>query len=444
MSLLRYGEYKDSGVTWLGDVPTHWDSWKLFHAFGLIGSGTTPPTDEQIWYADGTIPWITTGELRENFVATTSKSVTDAAVKKFPALRVHPAGSLAIAMYGATIGRLGVLGVDATTNQACCVLSQPRSLDVRFVFYWLLGFKQKLIDLFATGGGQPNISKETIASLRVPAPELGEQSAIAAFLDRETGKIDALIAEQEKLLTLLAEKRQATISHAVTRGLNPNAPMKDSGIAWLGDVPAHWAVRSLKSIVSTPITDGPHETPQFLDDGVPFVSAEAVSGGTINFEKIRAYISLEDDERYSKKYRPEIHDIYMVKSGATTGVTAMVDGRTDFNIWSPLAAIRCNAATIEPVFALHYLRSKNFQEGVALNWSFGTQQNIGMGVLGDLPIPVPPLSEQREIMLSIKTRVDGLAALQIAAEDAIPLLKERRSALIAAAVTGKIDVRQTA
>src|SRR5690606_24935069 len=117
------------------------------------------------------------------------------------------------------------------------------------------------------------------------------------------------------------------------------------------------------------------------------------------------------------------------------------DGRTDFNIWSPLAAIRCNQAIAHPYFILSYLRSRNFQEGVALNWSFGTQQNIGMGVLGDLPVALPPKDEQRDVAKFLEEKLRGLSALQLSAELAIPLLRERRSALIAAAVTGQIDVR---
>jgi type I restriction enzyme S subunit len=118
-----------------------------------------------------------------------------------------------------------------------------------------------------------------------------------------------------------------------------------------------------------------------------------------------------------------------------------VDGRTDFNIWSPLAAIRCNQEFALPYFILNYVRSKNFQECVALNWSFGTQQNIGMGVLGDLPVALPPKREQRQITCFLETQLSGLAALQLSAEQAVPLLRERRSTLIAAAVTGQIDVR---
>ena len=211
---------KDSGIEWLGAVPEHWERWKVSHAFGRIGSGTTPPTDQQEWYEDGNIPWITTGELRENRIEQTAKSVTAAALEKFSALQVFPPESLAVAMYGATIGRLGILGTDATTNQACCVLSLPAHLAVPFVFYWLCAFRQVLIALFATGGGQPNISQDSVASLRVPAPSLKEQAAIANFLDEHTARIDALREHCKKHIALLREYRSSLISAAVTGQLD--------------------------------------------------------------------------------------------------------------------------------------------------------------------------------------------------------------------------------
>ncbi len=209
---------------------------------------------------------------------------------------------------------------------------------------------------------------------------------------------------------------------------------KDSGVEWLGQVPEHWERSTFKRIVETRITDGPHETPAFYDTGVAFVSAEAVSSGRIEFSKIRGYISHEDNERYSQKYVPKKNDIYMVKSGATTGVTAIVEDRVDFNIWSPLAAIRCGVTAI-PRFILHYMRSKNFIEAITLNWSFGTQQNIGMGVVERLALPLPPLDEQRQIAVFLDQETGKIDALVAEQERLMELLKEKRQAVISHAVT---------
>ncbi len=207
---------KDSGVEWIGEVPEHWERRKIAHAFECIGSGTTPPSDQDKWYSDGEIPWITTGELRETVITETSKCVTIKALEEFSTLRLYPAGSLAMAMYGATIGRLGILGVPATTNQACCVLSGEISLSIRYAYFWLLAFKQQIIDLYAAGGGQPNINQEVIAFLRVPAPNLVEQATITAFLDRETARIDLLTQKTQHSIDLLKERRSALITAAVT------------------------------------------------------------------------------------------------------------------------------------------------------------------------------------------------------------------------------------
>ncbi|WP_213957095.1 restriction endonuclease subunit S [Variovorax sp. dw_954] len=213
---------------------------------------------------------------------------------------------------------------------------------------------------------------------------------------------------------------------------------RDSGIEWLGKVPAHWEVRSFKHIVSTPITDGPHETPIFTDEGIPFVSAEAVSSGKIDFNKIRGFISETAHVRYSQKYRPQIGDIYMVKSGATTGITAIVESDADFNIWSPLAAIRCSDLAV-PKFVLNFMRSKNFQEAVTLNWSFGTQQNIGMGVIENLAVPLPPVAEQAEIASILGNQAAKIDALVAEQQKLITLLKEKRQTVISHAVTKGID-----
>jgi type I restriction enzyme, S subunit len=209
---------------------------------------------------------------------------------------------------------------------------------------------------------------------------------------------------------------------------------KDSGVEWLGEVPEHWEVLALKHIVSTPITDGPHETPEFVDEGIPFVSAEAVAKGFIDFSKIRGFISKSDHVQYCKKYRPELFDIYMVKSGATTGVTAIVDTDKDFNIWSPLAVIRCDIR-VYPRFVLNFMRSINFLEAIALYWSFGTQQNIGMGVIGNLTVTVPPLPEQRTIAAFLDVQTTKLDTLITKKRELIEKLKEKRAALITRTVT---------
>ncbi len=235
-----YSAYKPSNIAWLGDIPEHWTVWKITHGFNRIGSGTTPRSDNPVFY-DGDVPWVTTSELRETVIFDTTQKVTAEAVASHSALKIYPKGSLAIAMYGATIGRLGILGVDATFNQACCVFADPKVFDTRFVYYWLWMRRPILISL-SNGGGQPNLSQDDLKKLWIPIPDIPEQQAIVRFLDFKTAQIDALIAKKKSLLYKLAEKRMVLISHAVTKGLDPSVPMKSSGVEWLCDIPKHWKV----------------------------------------------------------------------------------------------------------------------------------------------------------------------------------------------------------
>lgn len=205
---------KDSGVEWLGEIPEHWENWKISHAFQKIGSGTTPSTNRYDYY-DGDVPWINTSELRENIITDTSVKITNKALLDNSVLNLYSPGTLLIAMYGATIGRLGILGITACTNQACCALANPILLDTKFVFYWLWMRRNELI-ILSSGGGQPNINQEKIRSIKIPAPPLPEQQKIAQFLDRETSKIDNLITKTSTSIDHLKEYRTALISAAVT------------------------------------------------------------------------------------------------------------------------------------------------------------------------------------------------------------------------------------
>ncbi|MFM7875336.1 MAG: restriction endonuclease subunit S [Microcystis panniformis] len=205
---------KDSGVEWLGEIPEHWENWKISHAFQKIGSGTTPSTNRYDYY-DGDVPWINTSELRENIITDTSVKITNKALLDNSVLNLYSPGTLLIAMYGATIGRLGILGITACTNQACCALANPILLDTKFVFYWLWMRRNELI-ILSSGGGQPNINQEKIRSIKIPAPPLPEQQKIAQFLDRETSKIDNLITKTRTSIDHLKEYRTALISAAVT------------------------------------------------------------------------------------------------------------------------------------------------------------------------------------------------------------------------------------
>ncbi len=206
---------KDSGVEWLGEVPEHWVCKKLMYWMDGYGSGTTPSKDDD-YCIEGGLPWVTTGELREGLVCETDKRVTDAALSEYSALKAHPVGSLVIAMYGATVGRLGLLGVPAALNQACFAIHPCKTISILMLRRWFEGYRAELIEL-ATGAGQPNISGDKIRNLFIAAPlSLAEQEQIADQIESRTLRIDGLVSKTERSIELLKERRSALITAAVT------------------------------------------------------------------------------------------------------------------------------------------------------------------------------------------------------------------------------------
>lgn len=439
MSLKPYSDYKDSGVEWLGEVPRHWDIWKVSHAFRSIGSGTTPPSDESEWYDGGEICWITTGELRESVIFDTEKKVTTEALQRYTALRVHPAGSLAVAMYGATTGRLGILGVPATTNQACCVVSDPVSLRIRFLFHWLVAFRKQIVEQFSTGGGQPNINQDIIRALRVPAPSLADQAMIVTFLDRETAKIDALVAEQERLITLLKEKRQAVISHAVTKGLDPNVRMKDSGVEWIGEVPEHWEVGSLKR--HWQVTDCKHVTAEFVEEGFPLASIREVQSRYLNLDQSKKTTSEYYGILIEGGRKPQSGDLVFSRNATVGEVSQVADWHPPFAMGQDVCLLRKSDPGQNSDFLQLILKSDFVMTQVDLLMVGSTFKRINVDDIRNIIVLFPPADEQRSIANFILENVTSLDGLIAEGHCAIGLLTERRSALISAAVTGKVDVR---
>ena len=206
---------KDSGIDWLGDVPEHWESWKISHAFQNIGSGTTPESGNPIYHNNGTINWLNTGDLNDGILNSCSKKITKKAIEDYSSLKTHPKGSLVIAMYGATIGKTALINFETTTNQACCVFGASEIISLRFLQYWFKAKKEHIINL-SIGGGQPNISQQIIKDIRLACPNIEEQLKIVDFLDSKNREIEDLNIKITKEIDLLKEYKTTLISEVVT------------------------------------------------------------------------------------------------------------------------------------------------------------------------------------------------------------------------------------
>ena len=427
---------KSTGIAWLPEVGDEWETYKVAHGFSAVGSGTTPNTENHAYY-DGDVPWVTTSELRETVITDTTKKVTKQALHEHPALKLFPEGTLLIAMYGATIGRLGVLGVPACMNQACCALGAGTFLDSRFVYYWLLGFRENVIQL-ASGGGQPNISQEKIRSLRIPAPSRGAQVHIATFLDRRTAAIDTLIAKKERLIDLLQEKRQALITQAVTRGLNPDMPMKESGIKDIGAIPQGWAVTTIRRITANH-KQGFYTNDPYVDDGTRLARITDIDDmSNVTYDDM-PFVNIDPGTRRAFEVRDG--DFLFARSGSL-GRFGIARDPPPCVFASYL--IRFRFKRVLPNFVRYWLLSDIFQCGIRRMHHGGANQNVHAEDIKGQPIVVPPKETQETICAYLDGVIPKLESVTERIGVSMGQLHEYRGALITAAVTGRIDVSKEA
>ena len=304
------------------------------------------------------------------------------------------------------------------------------------------------IELTATGASSSmlNIAQSTILELETPVPLLAEQTAIATFLNSETAKIDELVVEQRRLMELLKEKRQAVISHAVTKGLNPHVPLKPSGIEWLRDVPEHWVVCSIRHVLSS-IQQGwspeCHSRPADNDEwGV--LKAGCVNRGMYDHQENKA---LPTELAAAPEYEVRVGDVLMSRASGSTelvGSTALVTStRPKLMLSDKIFRLKFEPQ-MEPRFFVAALNSRPLRSQIeqALSGGNGLANNLPQSSLLSFFLCVPSVVEQKAICVFLATETAKLDTLTTEAQCAIDLLQERRTALISAAVTGQIDVRE--
>lgn len=450
MSLPRYSQYKDSDAAWLGELPAHWKLKRVKRLVNSIEQGWSPQCEN--FAVDGEDEWgvLKVGCVNGGVFNPLENKKLPSELMPIPGLSITQ-GDLLISRANTRelVGSAAVVMKNYGNLLLCDKLYRLRlkgeQCSPHFLSYYL-GIEEvrNQIELAATGASSSmlNIGQAVILELPVPLPPFKEQLTITAFVDRETGKIDELIAEQEKLLTLLAEKRQATISHAVTRGLNPDAPMKDSGVAWLGELPAHWKTGKIQSFARRESGHTPsRQHPEYWENcTIPWFSLADVwqirSGIVKYVYETKELVSELGLANSSARLLPA--GTVILSRTASVGYSAIMgcDMATtqDFVNWV------CDS-NLRPEFLLYVLRGMKSEFDRLMMGS--THQTIYMPDIAKLAMALPPKGEQAAIVEFLDTETGKLDSLVAEAERAIALLKERRSALIAAAVTGKIYVCDT-
>ena len=418
---------KDSGVEWIGEIPK---GWSISNIGSLYAQRNEKVSDKD--YAplsvtkQGILPQLES-------VAKTDNGDNRKLVR---------VGDFAINSRSDRRGSCGISQLDGSVSLINTVL-KPREAMHPLYYNWLFHTEQFADEFYKWGYGIVDDLWSThwseMKKIMVVSPPLPEQAAIAAYLDDKCSVIDGIIAEAKATIEEYRAWKASVIFEAVTKGLDPNAEMKDSGIEWIGRIPKGWKICKTLFGLSMPITDGPHTTPELYDTGIPFISAEAVScgNGKIDFSHMRGYISEDFYQECCKKYVPQKDDIYMIKSGATTGKVAIVDTDQRFTIWSPLAVFRANLKRIVPRYLFYYLQSPAYLKQVEIEWSYGTQQNIGMRVLEQLKICLPPLAEQSAIVNRLDDKCSAIDGIIAEKEALISELEAYKKSLIFEVVTGK-------
>jgi type I restriction enzyme, S subunit len=409
MSFTLYECYKESGVEWLGKVPEGWEVLQLKRLIAIQNGA-----DHKHIVQEEGFPVIGSGGI----FAYASEFIYD--------------------------GESVLLGRKGTIDKPLYVSGKFWTVDTmywskiksgvygKFVYYLALTIP---FNYYSTNTALPSMTKGALDSHAIACPPLPEQHTIAVFLDRETGKIDELVAEQERLIALLKEKRQATISQAVTKGLNPDAPMKDSGIEWLGAVPVGWESGPLKRFAQ--VIDCKHYTVTFLDDGCPIVSIRELRDDKIDLSNAKM-TSIEEWNFLREGRVPAIGDMIFCRN-ASVGALGYVESDETFCMGQDVCLIR-------PYFTskfMHYLLTSRFvREQIEALMVGATIRRANVEEIRNLVTAIPPPEEQTTITTFLDSETVKIDILVGEARQAIGLLKERRSALISAAVTGKIDVRK--
>lgn len=432
----KHVEYKDSNELWYKEIPNNWNILRLKDITRNLTSGATPSSGNATYYNDGTINWLNTGDLNDGIIINTVKKLNKDVFKDYPNLKIQKKGTLVIAMYGATIGKLGLLDIDATTNQACCCLNLYKSFNSKYYFYLLLSNKQNIISL-SVGGTQPNVSQSILANIKLIAPPLSEQQTIANYLDAKTQAIDKKVSLLEQKIETYKKLKRTLINQTITKGLNKNVPLKDSGISWIGQIPQHWEVKRFKDVLylftGNSISD--KNGFDYIENSIPYVSTKDIDFNTneINYE--------------NGMYIPKSDKVFKRAKKGTCLIC--IEGA---NAGKKYGILNQEVAFVNKLAALKFIANRNFDkylyyyiQSIAFSGEFfplinGLIGGVSVNKLKEFNIILPPKSEQEEIAKYLDHKTATIDAIVGNIGKQIDTLKQVRKTLINDVVTGKIKV----
>ncbi len=437
MSLPSYPKYKPSGVEWLGPVPEEWKVAPLkvhaSHNDDVLDEATAP--NLEITYVD-----ISNVDGTKGIIAKEALQFSGAPSRARRRVKHGDVIVSTVRTYLKAVARIRDPEENLIVSTGFAVIRPKGSLQPDFLGYLVsCSYFVEQVIAKSTGVSYPAINASELVAIPVVVPPSSDQDGIGSFLDRETAKIDALVAEQQLLIELLKEKRQAVISHAVTKGLNPQVPLKPSGIEWLGEVPAHWKATRLKYLCEV-IVDCPHETPVYSEDG-PFrvIRTADLEEGVI--DEAQMYRVTESEYLNRIRRAPLLrNDIVYGREGERWGHAALIPEGGQFCLGQRMMQMR-PVKNVCPEFLMWQLNARTTYTQGDVDTVGATSPHVNVATIRNYNLTYPPLGEQREIAFFLRQVTQQLDSLVAEAQHGIDLLQERRTALISAAVTGQIDVR---
>lgn len=443
MSFKAYEEFKDSNIDWIGPIPNYWQSYKLKHVINeFIAGGTPKSSNDAFWDENNNgIPWIAIGDMTDNdYVNSTVKSITREGLAD-KNLRILKKGTLIYSIF-ASLGKTAILNIDATTNQAILGLITSTKIDVKYLKYYLEALKGT-ISRFSNENTQENLNSNIVKNMEIAMPEsLEEQKQIANYLDKQTAKIDATIAKNKELIELLEEKRVALINQVVTKGLNPDVPMKYSGVEWIGKIPEHWNIMKLKHHGFV-LGGYAFKNGDFTDSGVKVVKITNVQ--SLKFDWSECFYLPKSYLHEHSEFKINKEDIIfaLTRPIISTGIKAAIFDENEPALANQRTGIfKKHSNDLISTFLYYVIYSDYFKEDFKSKITATNQPNISPLDIGEIKLILPSVEEQKQIVSKLDEETKKINEVISKIKENINLLEEYKTSLIHNVVTGKIDVRE--
>lgn len=399
------------------------EKYRLKDICSYIGSGTTPKSSNSKYYDNGIYNWVNTGDLNNGIVSNSKQQITDSALKDFPTLRFYPKGTIIEAMYGATIGKVGMLGMNATVNQACCAMIVDRNKAIpNFVLYYLLYYKPQLLKE-SFGGTQPNVNQFKVSNIAISIPSREEQQRIVTYLDTKLSDIDHQVSLLTSKRDAYLRLKKSIINHAVTHGLNPNVKMKDSGIEWIGEVPEHWEVKRLKDIVKLMKGRTPEDL-TFEEISYPYL--------TMDYLRNRSGKEILYPQKTAGLLKIDAGEIIVLWDGANAGEFIL---SKEGYLGSTMAVFLCDCKIVDKNYLYYLLKSVEKHSKYFANGT--TIPHFDSLAIMNHQYALPPLPEQRAIATYLDDKCAKIDTIVSNLDKQISRYADLKRSLIDEVITGK-------